>query len=477
MERTTSAGQGQFGMRCLKIRDIAGPLLEKHSVAASANSIGLGPNADEDEAGLAVRCYPREATATRRKSHSTRHGASDRCSTSRSLNGGPMKSKRCPSDYSLMAIATLALTVSCGDAEKASTGTGGGSPVGSGGTSTATGGTSAAIGGTSLGGTTGSGGAARGGSSTGGKTSTAGASGAAGTTGGAAPSGGTSAAQGGSGGATGGTAGGSSGGAGTAGTTGTDGVAPSSGCGKAPTVMSGRASIDVDGKMREYIIAVPSGYDQDKPYRLIFGWHPFGGSAQQIAQQGYFGLDDVIDGEAILVAPEGLDYQGKGLGWGNENGQDVAFANAMMDFFGAGLCIDQNRMFSTGFSFGAMFSFTLGCTADSRMRAIAPEAGTAAACNGTRPVATMAFIGVDDSLLDRHRSAVQIFVERNGCDAQTMPAEPDWCDEAGSNFQPCSCVEYQGCNPGQPVIECEYAAGHQFAPNAGETIWNFFSQF
>jgi poly(3-hydroxybutyrate) depolymerase len=245
--------------------------------------------------------------------------------------------------------------------------------------------------------------------------------------------------------------------------------------------MSGRASIDVAGTMREYIVAVPQNYDQNRPHKLIFGWHPWGGSAQQIAQQGYFGLSSVIDGQAILVAPEGQDFQDNGLGWGNADGEDVAFAHAMMDRFTAQLCIDQNRMFSTGFSFGAMFSFTLACTADSRMRAIAPMAGNATTsgrcADGTRSVATMAFIGVDDSLLSGHRSAVQIFVDRNGCMAQTMPAQPSWCDGLASQYQPCSCVQYQGCSTGYPVVECEYNAGHIFAPSAGAALWSFFSQF
>ena len=101
------------------------------------------------------------------------------------------------------------------------------------------------------------------------------------------------------------------------------------------------------------------------------------------------------------------------------NGEDVAFYHAMRDRFSAGLCVDQNRIFSTGFSFGAMFSFTLACTQGSMLRAMAPQAGnatTSGRCeNGTRSVATMAFIGTDDSLLSGHRSAVQIFVARNGC--------------------------------------------------------------
>jgi poly(3-hydroxybutyrate) depolymerase len=301
------------------------------------------------------------------------------------------------------------------------------------------------------------------------------------------PTGGTGAGQGGAG--AGGTAGkggaGASGAAGKGGTGGSGGgmtgTAPSTGCGKAATVTSGRTTIDVNGKMREYIVLVPSNYDQNKPYRLIFGWHPWGGSAQQTQQMGYFGLSTPSAGQAVLVAPEGQEFQDMGLGWGNVNGEDVAFAHAMMDRFFAGLCIDQNRVFSTGFSFGAMFSFTLACTADSGMRAIAPMAGnatTSGRCeNSTRSVATMSFIGVDDSLLSGHRSAVQIFVGRNGCTTTKTPVTPSWCDGVASQFLPCSCVQYQGCKDGYPVVECEYKAGHQFAPSSGQTLWNFFSQF
>jgi polyhydroxybutyrate depolymerase len=363
---------------------------------------------------------------------------------------------RCSAGSLVLALATVALS-SCSESDGSPTGTGGTSSSGSGGVSGSSGAST-------------SGTAGDAGTTTGGATSTGGANpgGAGGTLGGSAGSG--------AGGASGGSAGKGSSGAGGAG-----GMSPTTGCGKAPALMSGRASIDVAGKMREYILAVPNNYDQNEPYRLIFGWHPWGGSAQQIAQQGYFGLSNVINGQAILVAPEGQDFQDNGLGWGNTNGEDVAFFHAMVDRFSAGLCIDQNRMFSTGFSFGAMFSFTLACTEMSMMRAIAPMAGnatTSGRCeSSTRSVAVLSFIGVDDSLLSGHRQAVQIFADRNTCTEQTMPMSPSWCDGVNANFQPCSCVEYQGCKVGYPVIECEYKAGHQFAPSAGQTLWNFFSQF
>ncbi|HYQ01955.1 MAG TPA: Ricin and poly(3-hydroxybutyrate) depolymerase fusion [Polyangiaceae bacterium] len=294
--------------------------------------------------------------------------------------------------------------------------------------------------------------------------------------GGSGGSGGTSVATGGSLGVAGSSAPGGGGAAPTA-------SLPSAGCGKAAGLMNGRASIDVSGTMREYILALPTNYDQSKPYRLIFGWHPWGGSAQQVASGGYYGLQKQSNGTAIFVAAEGLDFGGNGLGWGNQNGQDIALLNAMLDRFRSQLCIDENRIFSVGFSFGGMFSFAAGCSANSMMRAIAPMAGntTVAGCDksSTRPVAMMGFHGTDDQVvaIDGGRQGRDIFAQRNGCSQQTVASQPTWCDVAGQNYQPCTCVNYQGCKDGYPVTWCEYKGPHMQAPNSGATVWNFFAQF
>ena len=259
-------------------------------------------------------------------------------------------------------------------------------------------------------------------------------------------------------------------------------AAPSAGCGKATTLVSGRASIDVGGKMREYILALPDKYDPAHPYRLIFGWHPWGGSAQQVASGGYYGLVNQAKGSAIFVAGEGLEFGDNGKGWGNSNGEDIALLAAMLERFRSQLCVDENRIFSTGFSFGGMFSFAAGCSATSMMRAVAPMAGntSVAGCgNGTRPVALMGFHGVDDNVvaIDGGRKGRDAFVQRNKCTTQTMPAQTTWCDTAGANYQPCSCVSYQGCMEGYPVTWCEFKGTHMPAPNSAATLWSFFSQF
>jgi poly(3-hydroxybutyrate) depolymerase len=245
-----------------------------------------------------------------------------------------------------------------------------------------------------------------------------------------------------------------------------------------------RYTIDVSGMSREYILSVPSNYSPTTPYRLIFAWHPWGGSAQQVAgtgNSGYYGLKGSSNNQAILVSPEGTDFQGNGLGWGNTNGQDIAFLKAMLDKFKSEMCIDENRIFSTGFSFGGMMSNAVACSG--LARAVAPMAGnsTVSGCvNGTQPVAYMGFHGTHDSVVDISggQKARDVFVKRNGCTSTTMPSSPSWCDSGlDAKYSPCSCVSYQGCTAGYPVTWCEYNADHQAAPNSGPTLWSFFSQF
>jgi len=263
---------------------------------------------------------------------------------------------------------------------------------------------------------------------------------------------------------------------------GSGGSTSSSGCGKVTTLMNGRTSMDVAGTMREYILALPKNYDQNKPYKLIFGWHPLGGNAQQVASGGYYGLLSQAKDQAIFVAAEGLVFQGSNLGWGNKNGEDIAFLEAMLERFRSELCVDEDRIFSTGFSFGGMMSFAAGCASKGMMRAIAPMAGNiqVSGCeNGTRPVAVMGFHGTHDSVVDISggRAGRDKFVQRNGCTMETMPTTPSWCDGVDQKYLPCSCVAYQGCSPGYPVTWCEYNADHMAAPTSGATLWSFFSQF
>ncbi len=306
--------------------------------------------------------------------------------------------------------------------------------------------------------------------------------------GGSAPTGGVGGGQagsgvvGGAGGTTGGVAAGGAGNGGTggsvggaSGSAGTGGSATSQGCGSTTLPQSGTFSIDVDGTSRDYILNIPEDYDPNHPYILIFGWHWRGGNAQDVAGGGffgkYYGLEERANGTAIFVAPEGL-VDNDVSGWANPGGRDIKFLDAMLERFRADLCIDESRIFSTGFSYGGMMSFAVGCARGDVFRAIAPMAGaTYSGCeDGTAPVAMWGSHGYSDGAdgvvpIDNGRSARDVFLERNGCGTETMPVEPD------------ECVSYQGCQAGYPVTWCEWDGGHSVPSFAGEAIWDFFSQF
>ena len=238
---------------------------------------------------------------------------------------------------------------------------------------------------------------------------------------------------------------------------------PSLGCGAATAAASGRFTIDVAGTPRDFILALPDDYDATRPYRLVFTWHPGGGTAQGTANN-YYGLRQLADDSAIFVSPEGIDQ-----GWANTNGRDTAFLDAMLDRFGSELCFDQSRVFSTGFSYGGMMSLAIGCGRADVFRAIAPMSGALfSGCEaGDTPIAMLGFHGTTDTVVDIAQGvrARDEIAGRNGCQPVAQAVEAD------------GCLAFQGCTGENSVTWCEFNGGHMPAPQSATRIWDFFSGF
>lgn len=272
-------------------------------------------------------------------------------------------------------------------------------------------------------------------------------------------------------GATAGTVGGSTSGGTSSAMDGGSAASPSAGCGTATSLQSGRASIDVSGTSREYVLQLPSQYDPSHPYRLIFAWHWRGGTANDVVSGTiiggpYYGLQSRSAGSAILVAPEGID-----MGWANTNGRDIAFLKAMLAQFESSLCIDQSRIFSTGFSYGGMMSDEIGTEMGDVFRAIAAMSGAcySGGCRQTtmHPIAAWMSHGNNDTTVPiaDGQSARDKFLAVNQCGTQTVATTPS------------PCVEYQGCASGYPVVWCEFSGGHMPVSFGPDAIWNFFNRF
>lgn len=264
--------------------------------------------------------------------------------------------------------------------------------------------------------------------------------------------------------------GGSKGGAdgGSGGTTGDSGglsgAVPSAGCGLKNNPASGRFTIDVSGTPREYILKVPDGYDANHPYRLIFGWHGAKYDAEWVANGEspltgpYFGIESEAKGSAVFVAPQAASG-----GWSTK---DLAFADAMVSQFEAQLCIDKSRIFSVGFSMGAIMTITIGCSRSDVFRGIAPMSGSLQnSCPTGNHVAYWASHGTEDPTIPiaEGEKARDEFAKRNHCGAKT---------EATARS---GCVTYQGCDLGYPVTWCTFSGVHEPAPFAGPAIWEFIS--
>ncbi len=267
-------------------------------------------------------------------------------------------------------------------------------------------------------------------------------------------------------------AGGTMAGAGTGGA----GPAPSgsTGCGAASPPADGTQMIDVGGTQREFIVELPDGYDSSTPYKLVFAWHGLGGTASRIASSGFYGLRQRSMGTVIFVAGQGLETSnsvGSGPGWDNMGGRDVAFTSAMLAHLRASYCIDDERIFSVGMSYGGIMSNTVGCALGDDFRAIAPMAGSGPrqfggnACTGQ--VAAWITHGNTDTVVpySSGQASRDYWVGANHCETTTAPA--------GSN----GCVAYQGCDDGHPVVWCEFTGGHTVPMFASAEVWEFFSQF
>jgi len=268
-------------------------------------------------------------------------------------------------------------------------------------------------------------------------------------------------------------------------------LAATSGCGKAPALASGTHTIQSSGQTRSYIIEVPANYDSNHPYRLVFGFHWVGGTANDVDSGGtdgynwsYYGLRRLADAAGngtIFVAPQGINN-----GWANSGGQDVTFVDDLLSQFETGLCVDTTQVFSAGFSYGGAMTYALACARPTVFRAVAVYSGAnLSGCNpGTQPVAYIGLHGIRDNVLPiaNGRALRDTFVRNNHCTPQNPP-EPAY----GSLTH--IVTAYSGCLPGYPVVWAAFdGAGHDPGPIDGSTgdgwhtwtsgvVWNFFTQF
>jgi polyhydroxybutyrate depolymerase len=235
------------------------------------------------------------------------------------------------------------------------------------------------------------------------------------------------------------------------------------------------------GRERTAQVHVPASYSGDATM-LVLAFH--GWLQNPGLLEGRSNLSASSDNHGfIVVYPQGLsDSWNAGACCGSPPGEgndDVQFARDLVAHLQTQYCIDPDRIYSTGFSNGAMMSHRLGCEAADLFAAIAPVSGQigVSSCAPSRPIPVWEIQGTADLILPFNglgslADTIAGWVQRNGC-TDGQPAE---IYKNGST----ACHGYTACQEGADIHVCEIQGGGHNWPDGGsgidatETLYRFF---
>ena len=258
---------------------------------------------------------------------------------------------------------------------------------------------------------------------------------------------------------------------------------PSKGCGREISLpKTGSFDFSWSKGKRTIRIDVPDNYDNQKPYKLIFGMQCAGGWAGGVQQEGYYGLKPLdTEKTCIFVAPEG---NGNTLPWDEDA---YVLFDELLEYLKNELCIDTTRVFSTGFSYGAMFSNGLAWNHQKVLRAVAvyevAERNIALPEKTGEPIGWMGVEGLDDNICtpEMARNARDIIL---GFNSENGIAVKEQAEEAAP-YQAHKCYDYVTVDQKYPVRWCTQSGGHLWDhKDPGSTqswvpkaTWDFFNKF
>lgn len=236
------------------------------------------------------------------------------------------------------------------------------------------------------------------------------------------------------------------------------------------------------GRGREYRLFVPDSYDGDTRLPLIFNLHGTGGNAA--GQAGDSGMERLAQEEGfIVIGLQGLQNSWNVLMNDPNEVDDVQYARDVLDDALQKVCVDERKVYATGFSGGARMSSRLACNLSDRIAAIAPVSGIrwTAPCNG-RAVPVVTFHGLADpqntyagmardEWVESVEEAFQGWANHNGCD-EARNETPE--------VNGVSVYSYGNCADGADVVLYRIAGlGHTWAKNeidATREMWTFLNR-
>ena len=261
-----------------------------------------------------------------------------------------------------------------------------------------------------------------------------------------------------------------------------------------------KESIVHDDLVRDYIVHIPSSYDNKVPIPLVLCFHGYGGTASGIS---YTNFNDVSDtANFIVVYPQGTLLKRKSHwnvgGWTLDSKiDDVGFISSLLDSLSERYNINQSRIYSAGMSNGGYMSFLLACQLSDRIAAIASVTGsmtpqTYNLCNPQRPIPVLQIHGTNDQKVPYKgnrkwslsiNKVLEYWINHNNCDI--TPVEMSFPDINNSNE---SNVHRLSWLNGDNSVVTDHiivnGGGHDWFGvwgnmdiNSTAEIWKFFSQY
>ncbi len=236
---------------------------------------------------------------------------------------------------------------------------------------------------------------------------------------------------------------------------------------------------DGSGTMRNFEVLVPTSYPAGSPLSVTFVFHGAGGSEKDAKSMGLQSAAGASS-SSIFVFPQGIAYQGYGVGWNDLcGGYDMVFFDNMLSAIKTTYCVDPKRVFVAGFSWGGDFVTALTCCRGNQIRGV-----SAASCsdefsnpadyktyaNYPCPTQSAASIRFTHDAHDDGAYTAQMFATTS-----QLFRTANVCSSSSSATSPSPCVSYANCS--HPFVECSYPGlGHTLPSNWANDTWSFFSQ-
>jgi hypothetical protein len=231
-------------------------------------------------------------------------------------------------------------------------------------------------------------------------------------------------------------------------------------------------------EQRTYWTRPPKTYDKTVPMPLTI-WGQGCGQGNN-AEGTPLSSGPAADGsvQVELLAPQGKDHcYYAGPDGDDAKSPELPYFDQVLAETLANFCIDTSKVFLGGYSSGGWFSALMSCNRADKLRGVGWAAAGLQknhdACTGR--VAAIITRGETDggTPLDQTLAARDSLILRNGCTMETKPWLP-----GEASFNSSSCLEYQGCMPGYPVVWCPTPGGHTNGVDTGlssKGFWKFWS--